>query len=145
MPSLFSRRSQRLAQRDAEADRLIEMIGFQAYAAAGRLAREANDFWTMRYWDRVQAAIARKTDVRFADREASQTMIYERPRDGGYDLGLEISRPFAPLFMDDRASVQVQDIVVTGRRRIRRPPDEWELAAAPASRPRAKRALTAAR
>jgi hypothetical protein len=143
--SLLYRRRQRSAQREAEADRLIDFMGFQAYATAGRLAREANDFWAMRYWVKVQAAIARKTDLRFAVREMSETMIYERPRDSGHDLGSEIARPFAPLVMDNREAVQVQNIVANAEHVSRRLPDERKLTMPSTSRPPDKRALTAAR
>ena len=63
---LLRRRSQRRAGIESEADRLIEGMGLKAHAAARRMAREANDFWSMRYWSAVEKAIARRTDMRLS-------------------------------------------------------------------------------
>ncbi len=145
MPSLFYRQRERSAQRDAEADRLIDLMGPQAYAVAGRLAREANDFWTMRYWVKVQQAIAHKMDLRLAIPEMTQTMIYERPLVWGHDLGVNIVRPSAPLATGDRPSVQVQNIVANAKRVLHRRPDPRKPATASATCPPVKQALTPAR
>ena len=107
--SLLHRRRQRFAQRDAEADRLIDLMGLQAYAAAARLVREANDFWTMRYWLKVQEAIARKTDLRLSGPYLLQTTIDERTRDDGFDFGMEIAQHIAPAFMAHLASDRTSD------------------------------------
>ncbi len=109
MLSLFHRRRQRLAQRDAEADRLIDLMGLQAHAAAARLVREANDFWTMRYWLKVQEAIARKTELRFSVPYLLQPTICERPRDDSFDFGMEIVQHTTPALIANRASDRTSD------------------------------------
>lgn len=114
--SLFQRRRQRSAHRDAEADRLIDLMGLQAYAAAARLAREANDFWTMRYWLRVQEAIARKTDLRFSVSYLLQTTIYMRPRDDSFDFGMEIAQHTTPALVANGASDRTSDVEAAAER-----------------------------
>jgi hypothetical protein len=143
--SLLFRRRQRLARRDSEADRLIESLGLQACATAARLAREANDFWTMRYWLKVQEAIARKTDSHLTVPYLFQTMIYERPREGGYDFGLEIARHIPLVLPAYRASDRRRDVMAYAERVEWAPPDDSRTTIASASRPRATQALTRAR
>lgn len=140
MLSLLYRRRQRLAQRDAEADRLIELMGLQASATAARLAREANDFWTMRYWLKIQEAVARKTDSRLSVPYLFQTMIYERPHDGGYDFGVEIARHIPLALPAYRASDRTWDVVGYSERADWAAPDDPGMSLAWAKRPRAIRA-----
>ncbi len=60
-------------------------MGVKAYAAARRMAREANDFGSMRYWGAVQKAIARRTDMRLSARRVGPFLIFERPTDASCD------------------------------------------------------------
>ncbi len=145
MLSLFHRRRQRSAQREAEADRLIDLMGLQAYAAADRLVREANDFWTMRYWLKVQEAIARKTDLRLSAPYLLQMTIDQRTCDDGFDFGMEIAQHIAPAFLAHLASDRTSE----GKAYAERPgwaaPFDRRRSSAAARLPPPKRALTATR
>ncbi len=74
-------RRQRIAGLESEANCLINLMGARASATAARLAREANDFSTMRYWSSVQAIIVRKTGEPVAIGQTPQNMICERLRE----------------------------------------------------------------
>ncbi len=56
-----------------------------ALATAQRMKREANDIWTMWYWASVESAVTRRIGTRAPIRQTPQ-MIYERPKDSGYDV-----------------------------------------------------------
>ncbi len=73
---LLDLRRQRYASREAEAYRLIASAGAAAHAIARRMARDANDFSTMRYWTSVQAIILRKSSGSLSVRHPPQSMIY---------------------------------------------------------------------
>jgi hypothetical protein len=74
-------RRHRIAGMEREAVRLIDLMGVRACATACRLARQANDFSTMRYWSSVQAIIVRKTGEAAAIGQTPENMIWERPRE----------------------------------------------------------------
>jgi hypothetical protein len=79
-------RRQRLACLESEAERLIGLTGDWACATARRMARDSNDFPSMRYWASVQTIIERKLGESIASGGMQPHMIYERPKDRGFDF-----------------------------------------------------------
>jgi len=107
---LLDLRRQRYASREAEAYRLIASAGAAAHAIARRMARDANDFSTMRYWTSVQAIILRKSSGSLSVRHPPQSMIYERPRDCGYDLSCGVERLLLPCLHALDPSVEAREV-----------------------------------
>ena len=145
MLSLIHRRRRRYAQREAEADRLIDGMGLQACAAAALLVREANDFWTMRYWLKVQEAIARKTDLRLSAPYLFQMTILERTCDDGFEFGMEIARHTTPSLRADPASDRTSDVKAHAERAGWAAPCDRRRSIDSPRLPPAERALTATR
>jgi hypothetical protein len=103
-------RRQRLAGLESEADRLTDAMGSAAYETAGRLAREANDFWTMRYWTSVQAILAQR-DVR----HRPQTTILARPTGAGARLEAPSKRRDPPPPQASHDQPDAQDVAALGQ------------------------------
>jgi hypothetical protein len=69
------RRRERIEHIEAEAEALVDELGFGAYAEARLKEREANDFSELRYWSQVALAIARKVGKRVALDSATRMTI----------------------------------------------------------------------
>jgi hypothetical protein len=69
------RRRERIEHIEAEAEALVDELGFGAYAEARLRERDANDFSELRYWSQVTLAIARKVGKRVALDSATRMTI----------------------------------------------------------------------